>query len=552
MKRVLLLSALLVGAQACQSDRESEFYTMTSGISAEEIEQHILRLSHDSMEGRAPATRGGEMTEQYLAAQLASYGVEPGVNGSYFQPVAIDQVAAIDSTISVKTSGAVTTTLAHTDDVVVWPGSATESSAAKGELVFIGYGAQAPEYNWDDFKGADLKGKVLMVLVNDPPAPADEPDLFGGRAMTYYGRWTYKFEEAERQGAAAMFVVHNTEDAGYGWNVVSGSNTGDQLLLPRGANEPPPLGVRGWMQNDVAKRLVEEAGLDWDELKKQATTRDFKPVETGIIVDMSMKNTLARMTSNNVIGVIPGSDPELSSQYVAYSAHWDHLGIGPAVDGDSIYNGAYDNASGTANLLAIAREAAAAPEKPKRSQVFIFVTAEESGLLGSQYFGNNPTVPTRDIVAVLNVDGGNVLGVVRDLSIMGDTKSSLGPMIAKMVEADGMVVTPDQSPEKGFFYRSDHFSFAKVGIPAVTVSHGTDYVGRPAGWGKEKEEEYNQFLYHQPQDEYSPDWDLRGGAQIADIVYRVGLELANGTELPTWNDDAEFKALREKDLNAGR
>ncbi len=549
MKRVVLLGALVVAGQACSSNAKSEFYTVSSGITAAEIEQHIKNLSHDSMEGRGPATPGGEKTEKYLVEQLTAYGLEPGYNGSYLQPVPIDMVTPDPASVSVKTTGKVTTTLTQGEDVVVWPGSASTTSASKGELVFIGYGADAPEYNWDDFKGVDLKGKVLMVLVNDPPAPADEPDLFAGKGMTYYGRWTYKFEEAERRGAVGMFVVHNTEDAGYGWNVVQG-NAGPQLLLPPNPGAPAPLGVRGWMQNDVAKRLVEEAGLKWDDLLASAKTREFKPVSTGIDVDMSMKNTTSRMVSNNVVAVIPGSDPELSKQYVAYSAHWDHLGVGPAVDGDSIYNGAYDNASGTANLLAIAKEAAAAPEKPKRSQVFIFVTAEESGLLGSLWYGKNPTVPTADIIAVLNVDGGNVLGFVEDLTVQGDNKSSLGPLLAKMIEGDKMTITPDQSPEKGYFYRSDHFSFAKVGIPAVSIGEGRKFVGKPASWGDEQADEYTKVRYHQPQDEYSADWDLRGAAQLADIVYRFGKQLANAVDLPVWNDDAEFKALREKDLNA--
>ncbi len=547
MKRALLFGALIVAAQACKPEHQAG-----SGITVEEIKQHLMALSHDTMEGRAPATRGGDLTEKYIAAQLKSYGVEPGVNGSYFQPVPIDVVTPDAKTATITATGKATATLKYPGDVVIWPGAATPTSVAKGELVFVGYGAAAPEYNWDDFKGVDLKGKVLLVLVNDPPASDSEPNLFGGKAMTYYGRWTYKFEEAERRGAVGMFVVHNTEDAGYGWNVVSSSNTGDQLLLPRDPNAPAPLAVRGWMQNDVARDLLAQAGQNFDSLRNLAKTREFKPVSTGIMMNMSLTNTVKRMESNNVVGVIPGSDSTLKSEYVLYSGHWDHLGIGPAVNGDSIYNGAEDNASGISDLLAIARVAAAAPEKPKRSQVFVFVTAEESGLLGSAYYGQNPTVPANKIVAALNVDGGNVLGRVQDLVVLGDTKSSLGPLLAEMIKADGMSISPDAFPEKGYFYRSDHFSFAKVGIPAASIGAGSKFEGKPEGWGKEQDELYTKDRYHQPADEYKADWDLRGAAQLADIVYRFGTQLANSATVPTWNADAEFKIIREQSQANGK
>jgi len=516
-----------------------------SRITAQEIDGHLRFLSSDLLEGRAPATRGGQLAEQYIASELMAFGVKPGVGDtSYFQRVPIDVVKADPASIKVTASGKATANLRFTNDVVVWPGSATDASSAHGELVFVGYGASAPEYKWDDFKGTDVRGKILLVLVNDPPAPASEPALFGGKAMTYYGRWTYKYEEAERRGAAGMLIVHTTERAGYPWQVVVGSNSVEHRLLPRPSNAPAPIGVRGWITDSAATALLAQAGLNMADLRKRAESRDFRPVPTGITIDAMMRNSLQHMSSNNVVGVVRGIDPKVRDEYVAYSAHWDHLGIGPVVNGDSIYNGAADNASGVASVLAIAH-AAAEGVKPRRSQLFVFVTAEESGLLGSAYFGEHPTVPASKIVAALNLDVVPLIGRFRDLNVMGDNKSSLGPAIAQLVKSEGIRLSPDAHPEQGHFYRSDHFSFAKVGIPAVSIGAGDDYVGHPAAWGVQQAEDYVAHRYHQPSDEYRSDFDLSGATQIADIVYRFGLSLGNARTVPTWNADAEFKALRE-------
>ena len=534
-----LYAVLLAPSARAQTDPTS------TRITAEEIDGHISFLSSDLLEGRAPATRGGRIAEEYVASQLRVFGVRPGVgDSSYFQRVPIDVVRAEAPTIRVAASGKASSTLRFTDDVVVWPGSATEASAARGELVFVGYGVQAPEYRWDDFKNVDMKGKILLVLVNDPVAPASETNLFGGKAMTYYGRWTYKFEEAERRGAAGMLIVHTTDRAGYGWQVVVGSNSVAHRLLPRDPSAPKPLAVRGWIKDTVATTLLAKAGLNFDQLRRQAESRSFRPVPTGITLDISMRNSVQHMEARNVIGLVRGIDPKVRDEFVVYSAHLDHLGIGPVVNGDSIYNGASDNASGVADVLAIAH-AAAEDVKPRRSQLFVFVAAEESGLLGSAYFGQNPTVPARNIIAALNIDGGNLLGRVRDLRVLGDTKSSLGKTIADMVRADGIRISPDAFPERGYFYRSDHFSFAKVGIPAISIAAGEDYVDRPAGWGKQQAEEYTARRYHQPSDEYRPGFDLSGAAQLARIVYQLGMQLGNAETVPTWNADAEFKAVRD-------
>ena len=539
----VLLSAALLTISASSADAQTD--REPSHMTPLEIDAHLRFLSSDLLEGRAPATRGGQIAEEYIATQLQEFGVKPGVgDSSYFQRVPIDIVKADPGTIKVTASGKANANLRFTDDVVVGPGSAIDASSASGELVFVGYGATAPEYKWDDFKGTDVRGKVLLVLVNDPPATAAEPNLFGGKAMTYYGRWTYKYEEAERRGAAGMFIVHTTERAGYPWHVVVNSFSTAQRLLPRAASLPAPIGVRGWITDSAATALLAQAGLNMADLRKRAESRDFRPVSTGIIIDASMKNSLQHMASNNVVGVVRGIDPKVRDEYVAYSAHWDHFGMGPVVNGDSIYNGAADNASGVAAVLAIAH-AAAEGVKPRRSQLFVFVTAEESGLLGSAYFGEHPTVPVSKIIADLNIDNPALIGRFRDLEVLGDTKSSLGPQLAAEVKSEGIRIVPDEHPEQGHFYRSDHFSFAKVGIPAVDVKGGYDYVGHPAGWGKAQRDEYTAHRYHQPSDEYRPDLDLTGVAQLADIVYRFGLSLGNSRTIPTWNADAEFRAVRD-------
>lgn len=541
------LIASTAGAQGNAPVKPDKAGSQVPKISASEIDAHVKFLSSDLLEGRAPATRGGELTSAYIASQLQAAGVEPAGTNGYFQSVPINIVTTIKGTASVKASGKATANLRFPEDVVIWAGDTAATSTASGELVFVGYGADAPEYKWNDFKGMDLKGKVLLVLVNDPPAPASEPNLFGGKAMTYYGRWTYKFEEAERQGAAGMLIVHTTPAAGYGWNVVVGSNSTDHRTLPRDPKLPAPIAIRGWITDSAATALLAQAGLNLQDLRKQAESRDFKPVSTGIKIDASVQSKVASLESDNVVGVIRGSDPKLRDEYVLYTGHWDHLGIGPVVNGDSIYNGAIDNASGVGILLAMARAAASAPPT-KRSHLFLFVTAEESGLLGSAYYGMNPTVPARNIIANLNVDAVSLYGRVNNLVVLGDTKSSLGPAIAEYIKPMGMVITPDAHPERGYFYRSDHFSLAKVGIPAVSVDNGSDVIGKPAGWGSQQGEEWTAKHYHQPSDDYRSDFNFDGAVQIGEIVLGFGRYLASSTAIPTWNADAEFKAIREASM----
>ena len=515
-------------------------------ITAGEIDGHLRFLSSDLLEGRAPATRGGALASAYIASQLRAAGVEPGIDGSYVQPVPIEIVRADPRAIRVAVQGRATAVLRYPEQVVVWAGSAAPRSSANGELVFVGYGSTAPEYQWDDFKDVDVRGKVLLVLVNDPPARPGDSTHFGGRAMTYYGRWTYKFEEAERRGAAAALIIHRTAEAAYPWHTVVGSWAKEQRMLPRSPAAPPPLGVRGWITDSAATALLRQAGLDLAALRREAESRDFRPIATGIRIDASFPNSVERLQSDNVVGIVRGSDPALRDEYVALSAHWDHLGIGPAVQGDSIYNGALDNASGTADLLAVARAAAEGPA-PRRSLLFTFVTAEESGLLGSEYFATNPPVPIERIIANINIDGGNLLGATNDFDVLGSTKSSLGPSLGAVLAGDDLRITPEAHPERGYFYRSDHFSFAKAGVPAVSVGEGLDFVGRGRAWGEQQDSAYTNHRYHQPADEYRPDFDLSGAVQLSRIVLRFGLAVANATARPTWNADAEFRTVRAPD-----
>jgi Zn-dependent M28 family amino/carboxypeptidase len=523
-------------------------------ISKDEIASHVRFLSSDLLEGRGPATRGGAITELYLANQLRAYGVKPGNDTSYFQRVPIDIVASKDvraraviasrSRSAVAGSGDVKA-LRYPEDVVVWAGASVTESGANAPVVFVGYGSTAPEYRWDDFKNVDVKGKVLLVLVNDPPAPTGEPTLFGGKAMTYYGRWTYKFEEAERRGAAGMLIIHDNERAGYGWPTVVGSWAKEQRMLPRDPKLPAPLGFRGWITGAAADSLLRAAGHDLAQLRRSAESRSFRPVDTGIRLDVAFTNTVQHLESNNVLGLIEGTDPEAKGEYVMLSAHWDHLGIGPVVAGDSIYNGAVDNASGTANLLAVSRQLSRG-ERTKRSVLVAFVTAEESGLLGSEFLALNPVVPTADIVANLNVDGGNVHGETRDLTVLGDVKSSLGPSLAEMIKPRSMTLTPDAYPERGFFYRSDHFSFAKAGVPSVSIGEGESFIGKSADWSKQMGDEYTARRYHQPGDHFDESWEFTGAVQLSRIVTDFARLLGNSREWPTWNADAEFKRVPRK------
>ncbi len=521
-------------------------------LSADAIAGHMRTLSADSFMGRAPGTPGGEAAAAYIAAAFENAGLEPA-GGSYFQSVPmIGSTPDPASARLVFDVAGQQVEAAYRDDFVAFGGDPEAPSAsATGELLFVGYGIDAPEYGWNDFEGVDVRGRVLLGLVNDPPAPADEPGLFDGPAMTYYGRWTYKYEEAARKGAAGVLLIHVTEMAGYGWNVVESSWSGEQFSLPADPSAPAPASVLGWISNDLARSLLAEAGHDLDELIGRAASRDFAPVATGIQVDAALESAVRRVETQNVVGLLPGS--ARPDEVITVTSHYDHLGVGQPVDGDSIYNGAYDNASGTALLLEMARAAAAMDERPARSVLFIAAAAEEQGLLGARWYTQSPLFPLASTVAEVNVDGANLWGETRDMTVMGADRSELGPWVERRAAEMGVTLAPDAEPEKGFFFRSDHFPFALAGVPSLYVEHGRLYRDRPDTWGDSIQADYTARAYHQQADEWSDGFVFDGAVQQGRLALALILDLARSDAWPNWNEGSEFRAARDRTLaDAGR
>ena len=518
----------------------------TNLFSESELRAHVKFLSDDLFEGRGPGTRGGELAEKYIAAQLEMAGIKgAGKNGSYFQPVSLVAVkASPDTVLNISGSGK-NENFKFADEFVAFTGAQRDNVSLDAELVYVGYGIDAPEQKWNDFKGnaSDYRGKILVMMVNDPPATPSEPNLFGGKALTYYGRWTYKFEEAARRGAAGVILIHTTESAGYGWNVVRTSNGSWRYDIARTDEKLPFLQMRSWMTNDTAKKIFLMAGKDLDKLRDDAKSRNFQPVNLGLRAKINIKSELKRLDSNNVVGIWEGSDPKLKNEYVVYTAHWDHLGIGaPNAKGDTIYNGALDNSSGIAQVLALAKAITKLPkaEQPKRSQVFVFTTAEEQGLLGAEWYANHPLFPLDKTAANINIDGGNFYGLTRDYGALGAERSNLWEVVNSVLKERKMSYLPDSHPEQGYFFRSDHFPFAKGGVPALSIRNGEDYVGKPKDWSKKFFEEYNSKNYHQPSDEYDPNWRFDGMVQSLDISLAIGLRVSNMPKLPAFNPNDEF------------
>ncbi|HEY4595935.1 MAG TPA: M28 family metallopeptidase [Thermoanaerobaculia bacterium] len=512
------------------------------------LEAPLRFLSDDLMEGRGPASHGDETAQLYLASMLEFLGYQPGAPGGGYQQ-RFDLVgvkAEPPKTWSFKAGGQ-TVDLKWWDEYIAASGvQAPASSFKDAELVFVGYGIQAPEYQWDDFKGMNLRGKVLVMLNNDPDW---DPKLFAGERRLYYGRWTYKYESAARQGAAGAIIIHTTPSAGYPWQVVQTSWSGTQFEIP--ATGEPRVQVRAWTTEDATRKLFQAAGKDLAKLIEQARNRDFKPVPLGITTSLTFNNEVTKTRTANVLGILPGSDPKLKNEVVIYTAHHDHLGIGqPDKNGDKIYNGAVDNASGCATVVAIAKAYAALPQRPRRSILIAFVAGEEQGLLGSAYLAAHPPVPAGRIAANINFDSANVLGRTRDVSEVGLGKSSLDAIEQAIAARQGRRLLGDQFPDKGFFYRSDQFSFAKVGVPAIHPSAGTDFIGKPPGWGKEQADEYTKNRYHQPSDQLDPKWDYGGMIEDAQLGFYTGLVVANTPKMPTWNPGDEFEAARKRSLAA--
>ena len=513
-------------------------------ITTESLVTHLKVLASDEFEGRAPATPGGEKTQDYLAKQLSALGVGPGApDGTYFQQVPIVE-SAVDRSFVLSVPG---NTYKYMTDVVAFSGVERARVQVQGDVVFVGYGINAPELRWNDYEGANVRGKWVLIMVNDPPAPADEPALFGGNALTYYGRWTYKFEEAARQGAAGALLIHTDESATYPWQVVQSSWTGTQYSLPPQAGEPA-LGVKAWISNAAAKDLAKRGGRDLDAMRTAASKRGFKAVPVNIRAAATLLQRSARKTSANVIGVIKGTN---ASEAVIYSAHWDHFGIrelqpGEAKDVDRIFNGAYDNASGTAGVLEIAKAFAKAPQQPARSIYFAFVTAEESGLLGSAFLAANPPLPMDKVAANINIDGVNYLGATTDMVQLGSERSSIGPMVEAILKERMRTLTGDTHPERGYFFRSDHFSFAKRGVPAISLSEPKQFTGPKAAELLKKQEAYNSKDYHQPGDQYDPSWDFAGGVDDMKALAQLGWRIAALPEMPKYNAGDQFGELRKK------
>jgi len=516
--------------------------TGSSGITAEKLKGHIRFLSDDMLEGRGTGAHGGELAAKYIAAQLEASGVKgAGENGSFFQPVSLVGVKADPNTTLTVSGGSGSETFKFPDDFVAFTGAQTESVNVDADLIFVGYGIDAPTQKWNDYKGdIDYKGKILVMLVNDPPATSAEPDLFGGKALTYFGRWTYKFEEAARRGAAGAIVLHTDESAGYGWNVIRTSNGSWRFDIERKAGDTTPfLQFRSWMTDASAQRLMKLAGQDLAALRAKAATRDFQPVNLGVKAKLDLKSEVKRVAAPNVVGVLEGSDPTLKSEYVVYSAHWDHLGIGaPNKDGDAIYNGALDNASGVACVLAIAD--VLAKQRPKRSSLFLFPTAEEQGLLGAEWYSKHALVPLEKTAANVNLDSMNVLGPTSDFIPLGAERSTLKAVVDHVAGEMGLTVSPDARPEQGSFFRSDHFPFAKVGVPSISLKEGNQYVGHPKEWGEEQFKAYNTAHYHQPSDEMRDSWNFDGMIQSAEIALAIGRHISDEPEKPHFNPGDEF------------
>jgi Zn-dependent M28 family amino/carboxypeptidase len=517
-------------------------------FTADVFMRHIRTLASNEFEGRLPGTKGEEFTVKYLTEQFRVMDLEPGnPDGTYVQKVPLVGITA-DPKMTLTLSGhGRPMNLKFLTDFVAVTKRVTESVSVEGDMIFAGYGVQAPEFKWDDFKGVDVKGKVVVVLVNDPPVEGE--NIFGGKAMTYYGRWTYKFEKAAELGAAGCLIIHETGPAGYGWGVVQNSWSGEQFDLVSPDKNMHRAGFEGWISNEQAQALLKAAGKDYESLKKAAASRDFKPFPLGFRAKIAIQNKLRTVDSQNVIARIPGSDEKLKNEYVIYMAHWDHLGgDGPEVNGDKIYNGAYDNASGTATLLEIARAYKQLRMPPRRSMLFLAVTAEEQGLLGARHYAKNPLYPPARTAAVINMDGVQVRGRTRDITVVGYGNSTLDDVTEGVARELGRVVKPDPEPEKGFYYRSDHFEFAKEGVPALYFHSGIDFIGKPEGWGRQMREKYTAEDYHKPSDEVKPDWDLNGMVDDAKLYFQVGYRVANDPKLPEWKPGTEFKAKREATL----
>ena len=512
------------------------------GIRKENIETHVRFLAHDLLEGRGTGARGGDIAAQYIAAQFALYGLQPaGDNGTYLQRVPFVGVTpGADTRFTLVPASGAPMDLKVLDDYVVYDQTQKPASDIDAPIVYVGYGIEAPEYNWDDYKGVDVKGKVLLMLVNEPPS--DDPNFFTGKALTYYGRWMYKYEQAARKGAVGAILVHKTEMASYGWDVVRNSNSGEKSYLQ--LDGTPKLNAAAWIQLEVARKLASAAGLDLDKMMADAQSRDFKSVSLPVRLAAHVTSKVRPFEANNVVAVLPGSG-SLKAEGIMYTSHYDHLGIRPDMPGDNIYNGALDNASGCGILLELARVFAQSPQKPRRSVYFASVTAEEQGLLGSEYLGKHPPIPAGKISLDLNYDDVRPEGSPEQVEVSGAERTSFYPTVQATASDFRFKIRPDAHPEAGHYYRSDHFSLARVGIPSFSINQGIKFKGHDEAWGLAQDEDYVKNHYHQPSDEYLPGQDWTSDAAMARFGFALGWEAANQSHTVEWKKGDEFERARK-------
>ena len=547
---LLGISASLLFAVGCEPAAAPDMDAKPPVASAADLGRRIERLASDEFEGRAPGTPGGRAASQYIADEMKTAGLVPmGKNGTYFQPVALTETEVLPTSSLTISKGE--TTVLEADqktNAIYWTKRLVESqSVVESDIVFVGYGVIAPEYGWNDYAGLDVKGKTVVMLVNDPGFATKDENLFKGNAMTYYGRWTYKYEEAGRQGAAAAIIVHETEPASYGWDVVSGSWTGAQYDLVRPDGGASRTIVEGWVHKDTAESLFKAADMDYSEMKAKAVTKGFAPMAMGELkLNAVLYQNVKTVESRNVAGGVIGTTRP--DEYVLYMAHWDHLGKNENADGeDKIWNGAVDNATGTAAIIEIG-EAFVQQGAPERSAIFVAVTAEESGLLGSAYYAEDPLVPLKDTVAGINIDAILPLGKTKDMKVIGFGASQLEDRLKDVLDPRGMYIVPDDKPEAGYYYRSDHISLAKKGVPMLYSDPGNDHVVNGLTYGEDFAKDYTKERYHKPGDEYDNSWDLSGIEQSTEILFELGYGIANSEDWPNWYEGTEFRALRDEML----
>jgi Zn-dependent M28 family amino/carboxypeptidase len=523
-------------------------------ITPDSLLAHIKILASDEFEGRAPGAKGEELSVKYISEQFARIGLKPGnPDGTYIQEVPLAGITS--EPVMSFTVGEKKTDLKFPDDYVA--SSARLQSDIKinnADVVFVGYGVVAPEYGWDDYKDVDVRGKTILMLINDPaiPDPKDpkklDDEMFKGKAMTYYGRWTYKYEIAAQKGAAAAVIIHETEPAAYPYSVVKTSWAKENFELDQPNKNMDAVQVRSWITLDVAKKLLADSGQDFDALKKAAIKRDFRPVALKAKANISIKQTVRSFKSHNVLGKLEGSDPKLKDEWVVYTAHWDHLGRHLDLPGDQIFNGAIDNASGVASVIQLGAAFVKLNPPPKRSVLFMATTAEEAGLLGAKFYAEHPLYPLEKTLADINIDTVNPWGKTRDIEDLSNNNSTLDDMLAAAAKRNGRVMKPNSQPEKGGFYRADHFEFSKLGVPALYIGGGKEVIGKPAEFGQQKKDDYTAHHYHQVSDEVNPEWDLSGAAQDMQLLFEVGYQVANGDKFPEWKPGTEFKAKRDQML----